>query len=528
MKILNVEQMTEIDKLSGQEAGVPSILLMENAAVNLWLALRDRFGPGLNRRRILILCGKGNNGGDGLALARQMRQREIRPEVWLLGRFEDVQGDAGINLEICRRLDLTLREVASEEAWTELQPRTGGFDVIVDAMLGTGLTKPLRGLYALAAEAVNSSSAFVLSVDIPSGMFSDSTLAGPLTVRADLTVTFTSPKIAHALNADQEAIGKLRVVPIGSPGFLLEKPGYYLNQIEARQAAAWLPPRRVAEHKGSCGHVCIVAGSRGKAGAAALSARAALRAGSGLVTALTPSPVQDLVASFRPEVMTEGLPCTDQGTLARSALDDLLALIEGKDAVGAGPGLSTHEETVAVVRQLVRKAQPPMVLDADAVNCFAGSPRLLQDRRSPVLVLTPHPGEFSRLTGLETAEILSRPVEAARDFAREHGLWLVLKGFRTLVAEPAGQVWVCPLGNPGMASAGMGDVLTGALTSMLGYFAAHGRNRPEDATRAAAVAVYVHALAGDLAVRRTGAAALAAGDVADTLGRAIRRLERRR
>ncbi len=527
MKILSVEQINEVDRLSSEECSVPGLILMENAGFHLFSALWERFGEGLASRRILILCGKGNNGGDGFVLARQLAQRGILPEVCLFGRSGDVSGDAAVNLSIWRAWGGPIREVLGEADWDPVGERLDGFDVVVDALLGTGLKTPLRGLYLKAVEAVNRRRAFVLSVDIPSGMFSDSTRRGAPTVKADLTVTFTAPKIAHALNEDQEAIGVLKVVPIGSPPRLLENPAYFLSQIEAVEVARSLPPRRTAHHKGDCGHVAVVAGSRGKAGAAALSSFAALRAGSGLVTAFTPAPVQDLVAGFHPEVMTEGLDATGRGTFAAGALEPLLAGLEGKDAAALGPGLGLPDETASVVRELARRAGLPLVLDADALNALQGRPEILAERASEILVLTPHPGEFSRLTGIPTDEILSNNVALARDFARRHGVWLVLKGFRTLVAEPEGRVFACARGNPGMASAGMGDVLTGVLVSLLGLFAAQGRRSPAETTQAVTAAVHLHALAGDLAAERVGREALTAGDVTESLGEAFRQVRHR-
>ena len=502
---------------------MPSLLLMENAGINLYLALED-YLDGLPEQRIAILCGKGNNGGDGIVLARQLAQRGIPPDVYLLGSVKDVSGDARVNLDIYLKTGQQVQEVTSSREWAEYSDGLAQYTVIVDALLGTGIAKPLEGLYSDVVSAINLADAFVLSVDLPSGMFSDSLEGGVQSVLADATVTFTAPKIAHILNEDQEAIGKLRIVPIGSPSQLLDRADFRLNLITREWVRSRLLPREIRAHKGNFGHVAIVSGSLGKSGAAALCASAALRAGSGLVTIYTPDVVQPVVASFHPESMTEGLASTPRGTLSAKAADLLLALLQEKNAAGMGPGLSTEGETVQFVHKVVRNARIPLVLDADALNAFEGHLKKLSNRQAQPLVLTPHPGEFARLVSRTTKKVLADRAEMSRRFAQDHKLWVVLKGFRTLIATPYGQVFVCPLGNPGMATAGMGDALTGVLTSLLGVYAVRGKTEPEQLTEALIVGVYLHSLAGDLAVEQTGEEALTAGDVIDHLGEAYLQL----
>ncbi|MFQ5740773.1 MAG: NAD(P)H-hydrate dehydratase [Acidobacteriota bacterium] len=523
MKILNVRQMVEVDRLTSEKYGMPGLLLMENAGIQLYLALKQHFEDALEGKRTAVICGKGNNGGDGIVLARQLAQRGLHPDLYLLSRVADVSGDAAINLRIFVASGWRVEEVTSIQRWEEIKPRLRLYDILVDALLGTGLTKPLRGLYSEVVSTINRSRAFVLAVDIPSGMFSDSLVVGVPTVHADLTVTFTAPKIAHILNPDQEAIGKLKIAPIGSPARLMENPDYDLNLITEEEARAALLPRPIASHKGHYGHVAMVAGSRGKAGAAALSSLAALGTGSGLVTAYLPQPVQAVVASFQPEIMTEGLASTDEGTFSLKCLDPLLGGLKGKDAAGLGPGLTTHAQTVSLVHQLVEQVEIPLVLDADALNAFGAEKEVPRSHAQP-LILTPHPGEFSRLIGRPTGELLADRVNLARRFSRRHRVWLVLKGFRTLIAEPEGQVYVCPLGNPGMATAGMGDVLTGVITSVVGLYRARGMTRPAHITQAVSLGVYLHSLAGELAAAETGQEALTAGEVIAHLGMAFQRL----
>ncbi len=524
MKILDVKQMTEVDRLSTERCGVPSVLLMENAGMSLYRELADTFGERLADQRIVILCGKGNNGGDGLVLARQLAQRGIGRRVVLLGRKDEVKGDAALNLKIYLAAGEQVEEADSPERWRRFEPELAAADVIVDALLGTGLGKPLRGLYAQAVAAVNESRAFVLAVDIPTGMFSDSLERSEPTVRADLTVTFTAPKIAHVFNPDQAALGRLVVAPIGSPDSLLEDPVYFLEAMEPRRLARSLAERPLDTHKGAMGKVAVVGGSRGKAGAAVLAASAALQAGSGLVTVVVPEGVQPLAASFLPDLMTEGLPATSSGGFARGALEPTLQLLEQMDAAALGPGLGTDPETVEFARELTRRSPVPLVLDADALNALAGDPEGARNEPGRPLVLTPHPGEFSRLCGTPVEELLPDRIRLARAFARSHGWWLVLKGFRTLVAEPAGRVCVCRRGNPGMATGGMGDALTGVLLTQLGVLAARGWEDPAEVTERVSLGTYLHSAAGDLAAAELGAESLTASALVEYLGDAYAEL----
>ena len=527
VKILTASQMGTVDRLTTRDCGLPSLLLMENAGLNLYQVLKSRFGERLSGRSTVILCGKGNNGGDGLVLARQLARRESSPAAILLCRPGQMRGDAAVQLDAYRKSGGEVVSVTTGEEWAEVAPILGNCRILVDALLGTGLGRPVTGLLARVIRDVNGSGAFVLAVDIPTGTPSDGLRSIGPSVRAHATVTFTAPKIAHILHREPETFGQIYVTPIGTPSRLLETPDHFLNLMMPARIRAALPAREAFSHKGTYGHVAVVAGSRGKTGAAALATRAALRSGSGLVTGLAPDAVQPLMASFQPEVMTEGMPSTPAGTLASSGIDRILELLEGKDAAGLGPGLTTEAETAGLVRRLTREARVPLVLDADALNACAGQARELANLEGQPLVLTPHPGEFARLTGRSTSRIAENGISIAREFARNRNLWLVLKGFRTLVASPDGQVYACPLGNPGMATAGSGDVLTGVVTSFLGQYRAQGRVTPSQTTDAVVSAVYVHSLAGDLAARRRGMDTLTAGDIIDHLGSALLQLRGR-
>ena len=524
MKILTAKQMKEIDRLTSEICGVPSLTLMENAGFNLYLALEEMLDDVMTSD-IAIICGKGNNGGDGFVLARQLLQRGVFPDIFLLADKDSVQGDAAVNLQALLKSDYPVVEITDEESWADVADALPPYDVVVDAILGTGICKPLEGLFAQVVADINESEIPVLSVDIPSGMYSDAMEAEGLTVWADRTITFTAPKIAHILHPAQEAIGDLEIVPIGTPPALLEKSDYYVNLLTREETAEYLLPRPISSHKGTYGHVALIAGSRGKTGAAGLSSNAALRSGSGLVTALVPETVQDVLAAYQTELMTEGLPANGTGSFSRKAAAPVLKLLKGKSAAGIGPGLTTATETIEFVHAVVQQSSVPLVIDADGINAFQGCLEALSNDKEQPLVLTPHPGEFSRLTGVSSQEILRNQIEVSREFCKKHSVWLVLKTFRPLVVSPEGTVFVSPMGNPGMASAGMGDVLTGVLTSLIGQYAAINKSDPGDITRAVCLGVFLHGLAGDLAAEETGWEALIAGDVLESLADAYQLLE---
>jgi len=520
--------MRTLDRETIEEIGIPGLILMENAGIQLYRFLEENFED-LEEQRVTIICGKGNNGGDGMVLARQLAMRGRYPEVLLLAETGDVSGDAAVNLEILENMDVPLLEITSEEEWSDVEELLEESDIIVDAILGTGIDKPLAGLYARAVEGINALDAFILAVDIPSGLFSDQVAPSPLAVEADATVTFTAPKIAHILGRQADCLGELSIVPIGTPDELLlglEASGTAPRLLTEEMLSRLSVPRPESSYKGSYGHVAVIAGSRGKSGAAVLGSRAALKSGAGLVTAFLPEGIQDRVAGRVPEIMTEGFPETGTGSFSRGAADSIALLAEGRDAVGLGPGLTTQPETVEMVHELIRRLKMPMVIDADALNAVALDLSILADAARPPLVLTPHPGEFARLSGLDREAILEDPIGTALSFAREQRVWLVLKDFRTVIAAPDGSVAVSPFGNPGMATAGMGDVLTGILTSVLGQYSAGGLLEDEGGvTEAVCYAVGIHGIAGDLASLDTGYESLTAGDVIDSLPEAFAYLE---
>lgn len=518
MKILTAAQMQCIDRLTTERYGVPSLTLMENAGRGIVEFLIERFAP-LDQQKIVILCGRGNNGGDGLVVARLLREKGLKPRVVLLANPESLKGDAAVNFE---RLVAsgTIELAADLVAWQRLKPSIQNATLLIDAILGTGLSKPLDGFLLEVVRDLNGAfpQARVVAVDLPTGISAD---AGELIgecVRAEASVTFTAPKRAHVFAPACEFVGEWVVKPIGTPPELFEcDPELFLN-FTCRQDLAWLArPRELEAHKGSFGHVLILAGSVGKTGAAAMAAKAALRAGAGLVTVATPRSAWPVVAALGMEFMTEPLAETDSGTLSLRALDcgRLDGLVEGKSVLAVGPGVGNVAETTELIRTVVSRYDVPLVLDADGLNAFAGYMNALRSA-GRIRVLTPHPGEMSRLTGQKTAEILRRRIEVAREFARERQVHLVLKGFRTLTAAPEGEVAVNPTGNPGMATGGTGDVLTGLIAGLLAQYPMR------SVTEVVAGAVYLHGLAGDLAARELGQASMIAGDLLDALPRAFK------
>ncbi|HEX2253803.1 MAG TPA: NAD(P)H-hydrate dehydratase, partial [Thermoanaerobaculia bacterium] len=519
MRILSAAAMREVDRRAIEELGIPGMVLMENAAIGLADALGELFPEA---ESVAILCGPGNNGGDGMALGRHLAVRGYEVALVLATGGREPQGDAGRQLAICRAMGLAVEVLAAEDDAEEALTLAAAADLAVDALFGTGLARPLAGQLAALAEGIAELPVPVLAVDLPSGLDADSGQPlGPHAV-ADATVTFAAAKRAHVFAPAAEAVGELVVTDLGIPGWLVdevEEPEGALHLMLAEEVAEALPERPAESHKGDYGHVLVVAGSPGKAGAAVLAARAAVRGGAGLVTAAVPAPVLQVVDAGSVESMSLPLPATAAGQLAAAAVAPVLAAAAGKDVLALGPGLGGDEETFAAVRRIATGCPLPLVLDADGLNAFAGRLGELAGRDA-FTVLTPHPGELGRLLGVEAAEVQADRLGAARRAARESGAVVVLKGHQTLVAVPGREgepasppaVHLSPTGNPGMATGGVGDVLTGLLAALVGQACAAGGGRGE-AAAAVRLAVFVHGLAGDLAAGAVGEYALAAGDL---------------
>jgi NAD(P)H-hydrate epimerase len=508
--------MRRADRHVTEAFGVPSLLLMENAGRGAAEAVERHFGSPRGRR-IVVVAGKGQNGGDGLVAARHLAARGAAVESWVVGRGGDVTGDAGVNLAALRRAGLAVHEAGTDGAGLDgLRAALAGADLVVDALLGTGVRGPATGAVAAAIEAINAARRRVCALDLPSGLPSEGGETPGPTVRADLTVTLGLPKLALYLPAGRARAGRVVVADLGVPAGWLAT-GARAVLLEAADVRAVVPRRGREAHKGTEGHLLLVAGSRGKTGAAVLAGRAALRAGVGLLTCAGPASQQPLLAAPLPEGMTEPLPETAAASLAAGALDRLLDLAAARDAVALGPGVGLDPETQGVVRGLVARVERPMVVDADALTALAGHLECVREALGPRL-LTPHPGEAGRLLGLTAGEVQRDRVGSVRRLADATGAVVALKGAGTLVATPGGEVAVNPTGNPALATGGTGDVLTGVAGALLA--------RGLEPAAALRVAVYLHGLAGDVVAERVGEGGLLAGEVADALPEARRRLGR--
>ncbi|HEY0545409.1 MAG TPA: NAD(P)H-hydrate dehydratase [Pyrinomonadaceae bacterium] len=537
-KVISANEMREVDRLTSEEHATPSLLLMEAAAQASAQAITERLKNGVGEKSALILCGRGNNGGDGAALARKLSLHGALVEVVLFGTVEEAQGDARANFEIVKSLaddgSLSFTSCRTIEEWEKFLEHASqqNYDVIVDALFGTGLTRPLAGLHAEAVKFIQRRRDFhesardllIVSLDIPSGLNADSATPIGEAVRADLTVTFTAPKPANVLPPASHYNGQLVVADIGSPASLLDKSSSKLFVTEATDAQEWLKRTRYApdSYKNTHGHAVVIAGSRGMTGAAALCGNAAMRAGAGLVTIATPSSAQTAVAAHAtPEVMTAALAETDRGAASVEAVEHVLRLTRKASVVAIGPGLSSDDErTRRFVREVVERRRTPVVIDADGLNALAPWPEDLRGTDELPLILTPHPGEMLRLMGTDESDALRDRVAAAREFATAHAVILVLKGARTLIAAPDGRVFVNPTGNAGLGTAGAGDTLTGIITGFLAQAYATLKDKA-DALEASLAAVYVGGFAGDLAAREIGMRALIASDIREHLGAAL-------
>ncbi len=518
MRVLTTQQMREADRRTIEDIGLPSIVLMENAGRQVVAAMESAF-EALASMRVAVLCGRGNNGGDGFVVGRTLFERHLDVGVYLVGHAEDVKGDARVNLDVLRNVGMDIVEIGDAAAWELHGTDVLGSDLIVDALFGTGLSGPLSGLAETVVADLNASARPVVSIDLPSGLSADGPdVPGPA-VHANVTVTLGAPKLPLVMPPAEAFAGNLVIADIGIPQAVIrELEGPWVEILTRESMRELVEPRSADSHKGDYGHVLIVAGSRGKSGAAALAGHAALRSGAGLVTIATPESALPALAALGMEYMTTPLDETEEGTVALEAIDRVLEV--RADVIAIGPGLGRTPDTTAFVQALVERAGVPLVIDADALNAFAGDADRLVGRDGIDIVITPHPGEMARLTGVSIEEVQAHRLDVARDFAATHRVHVVLKGHRTVIATPEGKTFINLTGNPGMATGGTGDVLTGMVGAWLAQFL--------DAEAAAKLAVYLHGLAGDLAEADEGEVAMIAGDLVDRLGDAVLDLTARR
>ncbi len=499
MKILTASEMREVDRLT-IERGIPGLILMENAGSRVVDFLRETFAL-LQDQRVMVVCGKGNNGGDGFVVARQLFTRKLCRELTVLELFdpETLSGDAAANRRMLEACGCPVTRNLPNEANLAT--------IVVDAVLGTGLSGPAKGPSLDGIRLINEKFPLAkkIAVDIPSGLPSDETNPTGEFVRADYTVTFTAAKRSQCLSPIYQQMGKLLVVPIGSPDELVKtNPNFRLNLTTDDDLRDLFASRRKDSNKGLYGHVLVVGGSFGKSGAPAMTGLGSYRSGAGLVTIAVPKSALPMVAAYRPELMTEPLDTTTE---------DLSKLLNKITVLAVGPGLGTADETVRLVKRLYQEAELPAVVDADALNALAGQlPKTNKTR-----ILTPHPGEMGRLIGKEAKEVQADRLGIARQFANDSGATVVLKGDRTVIAFPDGEAWVNPTGSPAMATGGTGDILTGMIA---GTVAQH----PKEWRRAVIGAVWLHGRCGELAAARWGEQAMLATDMLDFLPEAMNEL----
>ena len=514
MKVVTANEMRNIDSQTINELGIPGIVLMENAGLGVVRAIEREF-PVSKFIKVSIFSGKGNNGGDGLVIARHLANKGYHVITYLLSEPDRFSGDALTNLQIAQKMQLPLELILSDDHLEKHKAVISQGNLIVDAIFGTGLSGSVRGYAGNLIEFLNKTNIPIIAVDLPSGLDADfGRMYGPC-IHASFTVTMALPKRGLLLYPGANFVGKLEVVDISIPESVIESQNIPINLLNESQVAELLPPRPKDGHKGLFGRVLIIAGSIGLTGAATMASQSALRVGAGLVTLGIPESLNPIMEVKLTEAMTLPLYETEDQTIAMKAYDRIMQLINNIDVVAIGPGLSRNHETATLVCKLCRDINVPKVIDADGLNALAEYRDILKELGENA-VLTPHPGEMARLIDKPISEIQADRINIALNFAKENKVVLVLKGVPTVVATPQGKVFLNMTGNPGMASGGTGDVLTGTISG----FIAQGL----DVKEAAILGTYVHGLAGDLASINNGEAGMIAGDLIEQLPKAIQKL----
>ena len=512
MKVVTGETMQAIDRRAIEEFGVSGLTLMENAGRGCVDVIVSEFGSGAGQRAVVI-AGKGNNGGDGYVIARLLRNQGWHVVTFVLAPRDEIRGDARVNLDLLK--DAAVVFCPEQGELVRYQSVIREAQIIVDALLGTGLKSEVWGSYADAVEIINTAGKPVVAVDIPSGIDAGNGRVLGCAVKADHTVTFALAKMGHLLFPGIGFTGRLHTVDIGIPPEVVA--GADLCEfLDAAEIRPLIRQRERTAHKGNFGHCLIVAGSTGKTGAAAMAANSAVRAGAGLVTLAVPASLNHILEMKTTEAMTLPLPDEGDGCLSIQAKEVIEKALVGKDALALGPGISWTAGTARLVRELTEQSVVPMVVDADGLNALSDDPSVLTRKRSPAVVLTPHPGEMARLAGVTTAAVEFDRIGTARGFAMKFGVYVVLKGARTVIAAPDGLTAVNGSGNPGMASGGMGDVLTGLLVALLG--------QGNDPFAACKLGVFLHGHAADLVAAEKGEIGMSAVDVQEHLPFALKGL----
>jgi len=512
MKILNADQMRKIDRVTIEEVGIPGIALMENAAIGILKVLKEEVED-LGKERIGIIVGPGNNGGDGLALARLLYLDGCDVRVYLLADKNKISGDAKTNLDSASQIGVPISEFPDYKTFSKAKNDLLSETVLIDSLLGTGLSRPVTDYYLKAIKFLNEADIPILSIDIPSGLPSDTHITDYPHIIADITVALGNPKIPHILPPTAIACGEIFVADIGIPESVIDEHGGNIYLITDKDMEEILPKRPMNSHKGDYGHILGICGSVGKGGAAALAAMAALRTGAGLITLALPSSLNSSFEVGLPEVITIPLSETEEGSVSEAAYETILKSAAKKSCAMVGPGLTTNEETSRLILKLIPILDIPMLIDADGLNILAGNMGILKKRKKAT-ILTPHPGEMARLCKVEIRDIEGDPIGYTTKISTDYNVYTVLKGARTIIASPEGAIFINKTGNPGMATAGTGDVLSGIITGLL--------SQGLPPLEAAKLGVYLHGLAGDIGAEELGEYSLIASDLIEYLPEAIR------
>lgn len=507
MKILTAEEMRELDRKAIEVCGIPGIVLMENAGIQIVMALLEKFYD-LSHKRIAVFAGKGNNGGDGAVVARHLCNKGIKVEVFLFAKKESVSSDSKVNMGILEKMGVPIYEIESLDQLKDLISHLKHSHILIDALLGTGIASPVRGTLQTVIPFLNSLNKFILSVDVPSGLSSDCGNVEGEVIRANMTVTFCCPKRCHFLFPAAEYVGDLKIVDISIPDKIINDEKIMLHTIEKEDIRFLFNKREPSSHKGTYGHLLVLGGSGGKGGAAAMASLSALRMGTGLVTMAVPESINASIETNILEVMSIPLPETEMKSIDISAKDIIIESLKNKSAVLIGPGLTTHPNTVELLLAVVPEIEVPMVIDADGLNCISEHLGTLKSLKGPVII-TPHPGEMSRLAGKTVKEVQTDRVGIARSFSSNYNVVVVLKGAGTIIAFPDGKTFVNTTGNPGMATAGTGDVLSGIIAGLIAQ-----KIPTSEASRAA---VFLHGLAGDMVSQKKGQISLIASDLIEEI-----------
>ncbi len=514
MYLVTASEMQEMDRRTIEDFGIPGMVLMENAGRGATRFFLEQF-PDVEKLQVGVMAGRGNNGGDGYVMARYLKQKGVAVKVYLLAPAGRVRGDAAANLKFLKPLDIPLVELSNEASFAKHQNEMARMDVWIDAILGTGLKSKVKGFFKTVIEFINDLDKPVFAVDIPSGLDSDTGQVCGTCIRARATATFAFAKTGHLIYPGARYTGALSVVDIGIPLPIVEAVKPRQRLLTKNLIQSYLSPRVPDAHKGTTGHLLVVAGSLGKTGAAAMTAMAALRSGAGLVTLGIAQSLNAVLESQILEAMTTPLPESQPGVLGEPAFKSISNFMEGKKCVALGPGLGQAEETKSLVYKIVETSPIPLVIDADGLNNLAGRTDILKGSRAPV-ILTPHPGEMARLADTATGTVQQDRIKCARDFAVAYNVHVILKGAHTVIAHPDGQVFINPTGNAGMASGGMGDVLTGIIAGLITQGLA-----PQEACQ---LGVYLHGSAGDSLAQKMGPYGYLAGDVMEAIPGAIKKI----